>query len=476
MAWAALPASAVEVIPTLTAGAFYTDNVLLAPPGQESDDLIGLVQPGVRITSAGQRHDFSLDYRLQALFYNEQSDSDTTFSLGRTQLGLQLLPERFILTGLASISQTIIDPQEVIPGNNLPITANRQDQVEMRVTPEWRQPIGDADLRLAYTRGVVSFESDAFRDVDFNEFNNSLVGPQRDRGLTWRVSHFYGGYDYQVVEIKRQTVDLFLFAEMGSGWAPFVSVGTESDFAEPTSADLNYFTWSAGLRRNTERTRVEASYGDRSFGKNVNFLLQRQLGSRDGDFIRASYSESPRNPATLQGVALPVFGDPVPVPPGGIDPDLDPGQTPVILPPGLAQSFLTKRGQIVVSKEFIRSLLSLTIFVDDFTSIPFGSDIDEATTKTRQQGVAGAYTYRVGAKVSLKASLRYADREFQSDGEIVSADDLFFGRLGLEYQLGPKTSITTFLGTDRQLNREGQVLNREYEQNIAGVTLTRTFF
>jgi hypothetical protein len=469
------PLRAAEIVPTLTAGMFYTDNVLLAPPGEESDDIIGLVQPGIRILSSGQRYDLQLDYRLQAVFYNDQSDSDSSFSIGRARLTGELLPERLLITGVAGISQTVIDPQQVVPANNLPITANRQDQVELRVTPEWRQNLGNADLRLAYTAGKLAFESDTLQDVDFSEFDNSLTGPDRERGLTWALKHFYGAYDYSTVEIKRQTVDLFLFAEVGNGWAPFLSVGVESDFAEPTKSDLDYFTWSVGLRRSTEFTRAEVSFGDRSFGSNVNVLLERQIGARDGDYIRATYSEAPRTPANLVGVRAPPPGEVLPGPPGSIDPEFPVDEPPVVLPPGVGQSFLSRRGQFIMAKEFIQSTLSLTLFAEDFKSVPFGVDVSEATTKTTQYGAIGRYSYRFGQRLSMTATLRVANREFETDDVVTSADDLLNGRVSLNYELGEKTSLKFVIGTDRQENAKGAALNREYEQNIVGVTVTRSF-
>jgi len=473
----ALPAGGAEIIPTLTAGAFYSDNIRLAPPGLESGDLVGLVQPGLRVTSTGTRYDFNLDYRLQAIFYRDRPEADATFSVGTARLALQLVPERFTLTGSAEVFQTLVDPELPIPGNNLPISANRQNQVITRITPEWRQSLGSADLRLAYTAGLSAFGDDAFRDVTFDEFNTTLAGRERDRGLTWRLSHFYSSYDFEVVEIQRQSVEFFIFAELGSGWAPFLSIGSESDFADPTSAAFEYDTWSAGLRRTTERTRFEASYSDRSFGRNVRLEFQAQLGVRGGDFILVSYVETPQNPLLAQGgsVGLPAFAAPITPPPGGVDPDIVPGRPPVVLPPGLAQSFLARRGQVVVSKEFIRSSLSMTLFAEEFTAIPFGGIASQVPARNSQLGVSGTYNYRIGSKASLTGLVQYADRKFEQGDTTRPGGDFLFGRLGFEYRLTPRTALSTYLAASRQSGGRpgGGVL--QFEQNIVGVNVTRTF-
>jgi hypothetical protein len=204
-------------------------------------------------------------------------------------------------------------------------------------------------------------------------------------------------------------------------------------------------------------------------------LLERQIGARDGDYIRATYSEAPRTPANLVGVRAPPPGEVLPGPPGSIDPEFPVDEPPVVLPPGVGQSFLSRRGQFIMAKEFIQSTLSLTLFAEDFKSVPFGVDVSEATTKTTQYGAIGRYSYRFGQRLSMTATLRVANREFETDDVVTSADDLLNGRVSLNYELGEKTSLKFVIGTDRQENAKGAALNREYEQNIVGVTVTRSF-
>jgi hypothetical protein len=465
------PSHAVEVVPRISAGAVYTDNLFLAPEGEEQGDFVGILEPGIGISSAGTRYDFFLDYSLRSLFYADESDSNGSFSNGLATLRLQLVPERFFLSGLADIRQTIIDPEALIPPSNLPISGNIQDQVQVSVTPEWRQPILGGDLRLAATVGRIALEEDDLQDVDYLEANNSLTGPERDRGLTWALSHYYGAYDYDRITIKRQSVDLFLYAELGSGWAPFVSVGTESDFAEPTQSDLDYVTWSVGLRRSTEVSTAEVSYGDRSFGSNFRVLLERRFGGDSGDYIRASYSETPQTPANIQTVQAPAT--PGPRPPA--DPGLSPGQPPLLLPPGVGQAFLARRGDVVLSKSFIQSTISLTLFVEDFESIPFDafglSDLGEDRS---QYGVIGSYVYRFGQKLSFQGDLTVSDRTFEFTGSVPSSDTLLFARIGLDYQMGEKTSLTAWIGLNQQTNAEGASF--EYDQKVAGFLINRRFF
>jgi hypothetical protein len=475
---AAAPAQALDVVPRVTLGAIVTDNVRLSPKELEESDVIGLVQPGITIQSQGNRYDFYLDYALQAFFYADQEESDQTFSIGNTRLGVDILPETFRVTGVASIAQTIIAPDVPAPAGNLPIVANRQDQTIVQVTPEWRQRLGAAEGNFSFTAGRVMFGESQFEDIPFQEWRNTIDGPDRERGLTWALSHQYGAYDYTTIELKRQSVDLSLFSNLGSNFVPFVTVGVESDFADPTTATLDFFTWYAGLRYGTPSTTAEVAYGERSFGNNVRLSLRRQAADRPGNFIQASYTETPQTPANLASAGqLPPPGTPI-IP--GQPPPLDPGfptdQPPLILPPALAQSFLTKRGQVAVGRQMIRSRFRVTLFAEDLESVPFVGQPSQDAFGSSQTGVTGNYSYDIGSRVTFQAFLTITDQEFSQGDTVTTAATVIFGRLGLDFQLGQKTKLSTWVGTNRWENVSGTSNQAGFEQNSLGVFLTRSFF
>jgi uncharacterized protein (PEP-CTERM system associated) len=321
--------------------------------------------------------------------------------------------------------------------------------------------------------GRVALEEDDLQDVDYLELNNSLTGPQLERGLTWRLNHYYGSYEYDRLTIKRQSVDLSLYAELGSGWAPFVSVGSESDFAEPTRSDLDYFTWSVGLRRQTEVSTAEVAYGDRSFGSNFRVLLERRFGSDRRDSIRASYSETPQTPANIQIVSSPqVPSRPGDLPPSG--PGLNPGQPPPLLPPGVGQSFLTRTGQLNFVKNLVQSTISLGFFAEDAESVPFIFESAPVRDQRTQYGVIGAYTYRFGKRLSFRGDISIFDREFEADDVTITSETVIFARAGLDYLLGEKTTIAAWIGANEQKSTDSSSF--EYEQQVVGILITRRFF
>jgi hypothetical protein len=473
---AAGAAPGAEIVPSLSLTGVYSDNVTIAPKGLEEEDFIGIVQPGIRINADGSRYEFVLDYQLQGIFYADQEDADEAYSIGQANLKLELLPERFTLTGDARISQIVVDPQARVPNSNLPVIGNRQDVAALRLVPEWQERILGNDLVIQGTVGEILFSDDALQDVSFLELRNSYATPERDRGLSFRLRHEYQNYDYEVVEIKRQLAELALYLELGGGWAPFVAGGVESDFATPTDASMDVGTWQAGLRRNTERSRIELSFGERSFGSNLRVLLERTLGDDSGDFIRVSYAENPRTVEELAAVTVPPTAG---GPPPQTDPGLPPDLPPELFPPGTGDTFLQRRSEIAAGWSFNRLDIRFTLFDQDNDRITAGDSPDTLNQQNNQTGGTVVASYSLGQRFRVFGNLRIADRTFESAGVTTSADTLTTGRLGVSYDLGSRTTISGWVGTQRRTNVEDdgapdpELLG--FEENQIALSVARTF-
>lgn len=469
-------AAGAEVIPTLSLTTIYSDNITLAPAGREQDDFIGIVQPGLRINAEGSRYQFALDYQLQGIFYADQADADEAYSIGQANLGLEVLPERFTLTGDARISQIVVDPQARVPNSNLPLVGNRQDVAALRLVPEWQERIFGNDLVLQATLGEILFSDDTLQDVSFLELRNSYATPERDRGVSFRLRHEYQNYDYDVIEIRRQLAELALYLELGGGWAPFVAGGVESDFANPTNATMDVGTWQAGLRRNTERSRIELSFGERSFGSNLRVLLERRLGDDSGDFIRVSYAENPRTVEELAAVTVPPTVDGAPP---QTDPGLPPDLPPELLPPGTGDTFLQRRSEIAAGWTFNRVDLRFSLFNQDNDRITAGNSPDALSQETRQVGGTVVASYSLGQRFRVFGNLRIADRTFESAGVTTSADTLTTGRLGVSYDLGSRTTLSGWVGTQRRTNVEADFAPDPellgFEENQIALSVARNF-
>ena len=69
-----------RVEPRIGVGGVYVSNVTLAPSGQEDDDWVAELKPGISIVHESSLFKLDLDYDLQALFYADNGDYDDQFS------------------------------------------------------------------------------------------------------------------------------------------------------------------------------------------------------------------------------------------------------------------------------------------------------------------------------------------------------------------------------------------------------------
>lgn len=474
----AQPALALDIGGGISIGAIYSDNVTLAPSGQEDGDTIFRADPSIFIASVGRLHDFRLDYTLEALHYQDRSDS-SAYSQGNAKLDLSLVPEHLFLNSTASIAQVVINPEAPFSNSNLPEINNRTDAVRYQVGPQWRQDFLGTSLNVRYDVGRVNYDDKTLQDSDYQTLQSDWTGPDKAHGLTWAVHHEYEKYDYDFSpSAERQLAELSLILEMDGGWAPFVSGGMESDIHDRTSASLEDGIWRAGLRRKTERTFFEAYAGERSFGSSWGASFQRQYTARSGDILRLSYSETPRTNEDLSGtLSQPVApaagtqpdGTASPEPPAPVIP------TPVVPPdangPGTGRYYLDKRAEFLLAKAFSRNSVSLNVFYSDEETLDQGPAQD--SDDTRQAGASLVWVYNIGVRTRSTVDGYYARRRFSRVLGPEDSDDLVRTRLTLTYQLGARTDINGWVAREERSGSD--IGTNNYTENQVGLAIGRTF-
>ncbi len=492
--WAVLPAHAIEVDARVSVGAIYSDNVNLAPDGFEQDDVILRAAPSIVVTSEGSRYDFELEYTLEALYYQDARDSTEVFSQGGTRLDFEILDERLFLNSSASIAQVVVDPEQPFSLSNVPQISNRSDEVRYEVGPEWRQDILGNSLVVRYDVGHVDYDADELQDVDYQNLNSDLRGPDKDRGLGWSARHEYRLYEYdQSTDATRQLAELSLILHLGGGWAPFVSGGLESDVSDRTDASLTDGIWRAGLRRTTVRTAFEAFAGERSFGSSWGASFERQYGADSGDIFRISYDETPRTSEDLsasrsrftESDETIIPGSPVPgspVPGAGTPGSIDFGSggvapLPVVVPnvvtPGSGRFYLHKRADFLLAKVFNRSTVSVNVFYDETENLADDPALNLPVDDNDQTGASFVWLYRIGARTTALLEGYGARRSFARATGPDDDDTLLSGRVGLRYQLGQKTDVSGWVR--REQRRGSSDEGNNYTENQVGVSLGRNF-
>lgn len=447
----------------------YTDNLQLTPTNEDSD-LVFLLDPTLNLTDTGSRYQFQLQYQMQVLYFTNQDDSNSIFNIGDANLEMELLKEHLFLGTNANIQQVTIDPTKPITFSNVPVISNRTDATTLSASPEWRQKILGNDLDLNYSFGHINYADKSLQDVDYQTIESDLVSPEKERGLSWAVHHEYFKYTYDFPpDATQQMLDLSLFWNMAGGWAPYGSIGLESNADDRTDPSLKDGIWAVGVRRSVERLKFDVSFGKRSFGNTWAASMEKEFGSQQGNFVRLAYVETPQ---TAESISL-----------TETRPKFDP-QNPVLPPgivvPGSGDYFIEKTGTADLGLGFSRLKLSAGYFYDRTSGQQDAAD--NQYSETRQNGGQFRAQYALGPKTELAAWALLSYRRFEQPSGFgcgdtictVDTDHLFRAQLAVRYDLGPRTKVGAYV--QRQQQDGSEIPENNYTENEIGVSIERNFF
>lgn len=467
------PAQAVEVSGRLSLGTVYSDNINLAPSGQEDSGFVYLGEPSIAIAATGSRYEFRLDYTLQAFYYQDQPDSTAAYSQGTTSLELEVLEEHLFLNSEAGVDQVVVDPAQPFSFSNIPQIGNRSNATRYQTGPEWCQDIFGSSLDITTAIGRVDYGDDTLQDTDYQSIETDWTGPEKDRGLGWSLHHEYQAFGYEVSpDAKRQLLELSLFFNLPGGWAPFATGGLESDVNDRTDASLQDGIWSAGLRRNTARSSFEASAGERSFGSTWSARLQYQYGGDSGDYFRLAYAESPQTTERIDNsLAFPPTDPRAPLPPPG--PLVPPG----LNGPGTGTYYLQKHGELVLARTFNRNSVSLNVFYDETKNFP--QDGVTAPNRTEDKGASLLWTYKLGSRTHVTIEAYGANRDFYGvvtlDTPEADSSTYLRGKLTGTYQIGERTDLSGWVAREQVRGSVTDNGANNYTENQVGLMVGRSF-
>jgi uncharacterized protein (PEP-CTERM system associated) len=124
-----------KIAPKLSLLETYTDNVTLAPRGNEISDFITQINPGISLTGTGARLKVNANYTMQNLFYANQSNQNTIMHQLNAGAKATLIKNLFFLDSTANISQQNISLQGPLTTNNENITNNRATVKTYSISP-----------------------------------------------------------------------------------------------------------------------------------------------------------------------------------------------------------------------------------------------------------------------------------------------------------------------------------------------------
>ena len=419
----------------------WTDNVELAGPGiPKRDELIGQLRPGIRLLHDGQNLTAYLDYELQAIYFQNQSDSQV-FHHGDLGVQYAVLPDWFFIDVGGSRNQTVVDPRQPINAGNMFQTGNLADSTSGQVSPILQHRFRAVELEASYTRGFLRYSRantvapttpvNLTLDNSQNQSANfSLRSPDPDAPVTWDATYRHDKVDYdlaQTYEYDRAYAEVGFL--VGRGFRLLAQGGRESDPRKNVSTGgLDEGSYKGGFEwRQGERNEVRALVGHRFFGRTYEGLWRytgRVLDSQ------VSYNEGPTTQTQERVVR-------------GIT-------APTDFPPGLDPNFSRATSDVYLSK-LLNARIGLRGRVTDIFLSGNWERRDYLLLGDVQDKTTGAnllVSRRLGPQVTVEATVGYADSHLR-EGD--AYQDKTYS-LRMRRQIGNKTQLTL---TGNRIERTG---------------------
>ena len=149
-----------DFTPRLSLTQDYSDNIGLAPPGEEESEFITQFNTGFNLNRDGARVRAQLGYNLQSLFYWQDSNDSALFHQFFSNSRFDVLPEQFFVETASSFSQRQLTRARA-GADNLNLNNNRGDVLTFSISPVYIQQFEDlATAQLRYSHNRVAVQGD----------------------------------------------------------------------------------------------------------------------------------------------------------------------------------------------------------------------------------------------------------------------------------------------------------------------------
>jgi uncharacterized protein (PEP-CTERM system associated) len=481
--------------PSVGASATYTDNANQSATNPE-DALILSVTPGFSLISTGSRRvQATVNYTLSGVArFSEDSSTDLFHNLGA--VGKAELVEDFLfLDATASVSQALIS----LVGSPADAATNDSNRATVGVyslSPYIQKRLGTfATAQARYTTGGAIFGDNAASDSVSNSFSAGLNSGTRFNDLSWGLSYSLRQLDSSGTAGNStfERASATLGYTLTRKFRVFGTYGEEwNDFLSASEADGSFYSIGFGWSP-TRRTSVEASVGERYFGRTFSFSGNYRTRASNW---RVSYSE---DVSDVSQQLLQDSGRIFWVCDGRLieTPDLNPpsGRTNCDGPFTGAQVALGLSSRFPLSDFIAAGLLNISVANGVFVIKSLNAGVSwskgrlglglsaydtkriyQAITgaEDHSQGVTGTVSYRLDAQTDANSSLSLSRNT--SSAALLSSpardDDLLSLSLGLNRRYSKDLSGAL---TFRHTQRDSNAVNSDYEENSLAASVNMRF-
>ncbi len=300
-----LLAADLKVVPSLTASETYSDNISLAPAGQEQGAFVTEVSPGVSIRSSGARVKFHLDYSLQALFRTGDTAGNTIYHQLAADANAELVKQTFFVDARANISQQNISLLGPLGVDTTTATGNITTVGTLSVSPYLRHRFGSfASTEVRYTHDEVHYV-DGGSNSSGDGINLALNSGPAFNDVFWGANYSNRKAHYGAApDTDFQNISGTVGYRLTRKFRVFATGGNESNSYQTIGSSTGGSFWSAGFGWTpSARTSLDASYGHRFFGatRSLSFSHRTRLTTWN-----AAYSQDVTSVRALE--LMPVTG------------------------------------------------------------------------------------------------------------------------------------------------------------------------
>ena len=268
-------AGEVRFVPSVLIKESYSDNILLAPAGQEQGEFVTEVAPAFSLGMNGTHFTANVNYQLQNLLYLKESSRNQTYNQLTANSNAELVNDYLFFDINANHTQQIINASQPVGNNNIAVTSNRSNVSSYSLSPYFEHSfrnVMDALIRFSYSK--VDYRRDELIDSSQNSAIVQLNSPISSMGISWGLNYSKQKNDYETgndSEFKqvggqlgyRFTTRTHLYASAGKD---------ENTFTVANNQDINQTYWNVGLDwQPGGRDSIALQYGERFFGHTGQF-------------------------------------------------------------------------------------------------------------------------------------------------------------------------------------------------------------
>lgn len=454
----------LRVTPSIELRETFTDNIDLAPDGEEESAALSEFIPGMTLRSDSARLHGALD--LFPILRHQTAGEDEGFSLAGDLAGfgeLEAVEDHLFLDAQASVSQQVLDNRDIAS------TANEKTVALYRLSPNYRHRFGgfaEAEARYRLSQVFVDADSDAggtptVSDSTTHSVTAALASGHDFTRFRWGFSGLLEEQDRTDAEdISRQEGDLDLEYAIDHSFSLLAGAGYQTFDDGEVRNEIDGPTWRAGFRwRPGPRTDLRVTYGHRDDDENANVEFSYAVSPRTkiiAGYSRIIETSQERLERTLSRIDLGPETDDL------IDTQTELAFDPNPNPFGIDNTTTrTESFRAGLNGSRGRNVFGLNAVVANEETLPSGEQEDVIQ-------VAARFSRRLSRHTDLNLFAAYERTEFEDGQE----DDEYFVQGGLSYKIYENVSAAINYSFRMQ---NSNVTSSEFTENRAFFSIRAEF-